>query len=149
MHEDVQAARRSTFPQGSHIRTASRSNLSPPHLFTNSAEITRSAVMIELEPEREEDEPEALRSAAVEALQSAARQSDPKESDRLTRHGLALIERARAIGHRRRNGISEVDAAPVRNAHRMQEEERPRRSRSLTAKLVATLRRLCSWRPGH
>jgi hypothetical protein len=105
--------------------------------------------MTELEPEREEDEPEALRGAAVEALQCAARQSDPKESDRLTRHGLALIERARAIGHRQRNGISEVDGAPVRNAHRMQEERRPRGSRSLTAKLIATLWRLCSWRPGH
>jgi hypothetical protein len=105
--------------------------------------------MTELEPEREEDEPEALRIAAVEALQSAARQSDPKESDRLTRHGLALIERARAIGHRRRTGISEANGAPVRNAHRMQEEERPRRSRSLRAKLIATLWRLCSWRIGR
>ena len=105
--------------------------------------------MTELEPEREEDEPEALRSAAVEALQSAARQSDPKESDRLTRYGLALIERARAVGHRRRDGIPEADGAPVRNAHRIEEEERPRRSRSLTAKLIATLWRLCSRRPGH
>jgi len=105
--------------------------------------------MTELEPEREEDEPEALRSAAVEALQSAARQSDPKESDRLTRYGLALIERARAIGYRRRNGVSEVDGASVWNAYRAEEEERPRRSPSLTAKLIATLWRLCSWRRGQ
>ena len=105
--------------------------------------------MTELEPGRAEDEPEALRSAAVEALQSAARQSDPKESDRLTRHGLALIERARAIGHRQRNGISEVDGAIVWDARRKEEEERPRRSRSLTGKLIATLWRLCSRRPGH
>jgi hypothetical protein len=105
--------------------------------------------MTELEPEREEDEPEALRSAAVEALQSAARQSDPKESDRLTRRGLALIERARAIGRRRQNGISEVDGASVQNPYHMQEVERPHGSRKLAAKLLATLWRLCSWRPGH
>jgi hypothetical protein len=104
--------------------------------------------MTELEPEREEDEPEALRSAAVEALQSAARQSDPKESDRLTRHGLALIERARAIGHRRRSGISEADGATVRNEPRMQENEGPRHSLTLAAKFIATLRRLCWWRDG-
>jgi len=45
--------------------------------------------MTELEPESEEDEPSELRSAAVEALQSVARQNDPKEYDRLTRYALA------------------------------------------------------------
>ncbi|HKM72663.1 MAG TPA: hypothetical protein VJX94_21810 [Stellaceae bacterium] len=99
--------------------------------------------MTELDPEREEDEPETLRSAAVEALQSAARQSDPEESDRLTRHGLALIERARAIGHRRRGTISEADGATVRNDPRLQENEEPRHSGKLMAKFIATLRRLC------
>lgn len=102
--------------------------------------------MTELDPEREEDEPETLRSAAVEALQSAARQSDPKESERLTRHGLALIERARAIRHRRRGTVSEADGAIVRNEPRMQETEGPRHSGTLTAKFIATLRRLCWWR---
>jgi hypothetical protein len=104
--------------------------------------------MTELDHQREEDEPAALRSAAVEALQSAARQSDPKESDRLTRHGLALIERARAIGHRRRSGISEADGATVRNEPRMQENEGPRHLLTLAAKFIATLRRFCWWRDG-
>jgi len=105
--------------------------------------------MTELDPEREEDEPAALRSAAVEALQSAARQSDPKESDRLTRHGLALIERARAIGHRRRSGISEADGANVRNEPRIQEQEGPHHLRKVTAKFIATLWRLRWWRIGR
>jgi hypothetical protein len=105
--------------------------------------------MTELDPEREEDDPAALRSAAVEALQSAARQSDPKESDRLTRHGLALIERARAIGHRRRSGISEANGATVRNDPRIQEKEGSRQSRKWTAKFIATLWRLYWWMTGH
>ena len=91
--------------------------------------------MTELDPEREEDEPAALRSVAVDALKSAARQSDPKESDRLTRHGLALIERARAIGYRRRSGISEADGATVRNEPHMQE----RHPLTLAAKFIAAL----------
>src|SRR5215510_8239341 len=51
-------------------------------------------------------------SAAVEELQSAARQKDPKEFDRLSRYGLALIERARTIGQRRRRAGS-VEEEPV------------------------------------
>jgi hypothetical protein len=148
MREDVQAAWRSRFrkdltlgPQVAPISGAGVCLPKPPR-------ITWSAVMTELEPEREEDEPEALRSAAVEALKSAARQSDPKESDRLTRHGLTLIERARAIGHRQ-NGTSEVDGTSMWNVSRMQEEKRPHRSRSSTARLITTLWRLCSWRPGR
>ena len=70
--------------------------------------------MTELDPDREEDEPAALRDAAVEALQNAARQNDPKEFERLTRFGLALIERARAIGRRRHRAISEADLTVVR-----------------------------------
>ena len=105
--------------------------------------------MTEFEPDWEENDPEALRSAAVEVLQSAARQSDPKESDRLTRHGLALIERARAIGHRRRNGISVADGAPVRNEPRVQEQKGPSHSRKRTAKCIAGLWRLCWWKTGR
>jgi hypothetical protein len=74
----------------------------------DDAAITRSAIMSEPEQSSEE-EPAALRSAAIEALQSAARQKDPKEFDRLTRYGLALIERARAIRQRRRGIGSEGD----------------------------------------
>ena len=55
-------------------------------------------------PEGPED-PKELRSAAVDALQNAARQTDPQEFNRLTRHALALIERARAIGHARQHAV--------------------------------------------
>ena len=64
------------------------------------------------------DRPEApedlkgLRSAAVDALQNAARQTDPQEFNRLTRHALALIERSRAIGHARQHAVP--DAAETR-----------------------------------
>jgi len=44
-------AQRGTFSQGSHTRTASRSNQPPLLPLMNSAAITRSAVMPELEPE--------------------------------------------------------------------------------------------------
>lgn len=58
-------------------------------------------------PEESED-PNELRSAAVDALQNAARQSDPREFNRLTRHALALIERARTIRHGRESAVSEA-----------------------------------------
>lgn|SRR5215831_6586721 len=102
--------------------------------------------MTELDPKREEDEPAVLRGAAVEALQIAARQYDPKEFERLTRFGLALIERARAIGRRRRRAISETD---MRLQDCMQGEEEPRHSRRLTAKFIASSWRLCSRRTGR
>jgi len=95
------------------------------------------------EPTSEEDKPAALRSAAVEALQRAARQNDPKEFDRLTRYALALIERARTIGHGLGGPTSEANDAAVPSE---QEKEEPRYSRKLTAKLIAALWRLCSWR---
>jgi len=57
-------------------------------------------------PEEPED-PNELRSAAVDALKDAARQSDPQEFNRLTRHALALIERARAIGQGREHAVSQ------------------------------------------
>ena len=63
-------------------------------------------------PEGPED-PKELRSAAVDALQNAARQTDPQEFNRLTRHALALIERARAIGHGRQNAVSEAGETQV------------------------------------
>ncbi len=82
--------------------------------------------MTEFDAEREEEEDTAaLRSAAVEALQSAARQHDPKEFDRLTRYALGLIERARAITHRRRGGISEADGADTPDEHRAEEKQGP------------------------
>jgi len=56
-------------------------------------------VMKERDPESELEKPAALRSRAVELLQSAARQNDPREFDRLTRYALALIERARVLRH--------------------------------------------------
>jgi hypothetical protein len=53
--------------------------------------------MTEHDPDSKEEKPAALRSAAVQALQSAAREVDPNKSDRLIRYALALIERARVI----------------------------------------------------
>jgi hypothetical protein len=69
-------------------------------------------------PEKPED-PKELRSAAVDALKAAARQSDPQEFNRLTRHALALIQRARAIGHGGQHAISdgpETQASRERDA---------------------------------
>jgi hypothetical protein len=63
-------------------------------------------------PNKPED-PQQLRSAAVDALKDAARQSDPREFSRLTRHALALIERARAIGHGRPHPALETAASQV------------------------------------
>ena len=63
-------------------------------------------------PDAAED-PKGLRSAAVDALQNAARQTDPREFDRLTRHALALIERARAIGHGRQHAVPDVAETQV------------------------------------
>jgi hypothetical protein len=62
--------------------------------------------MTDFQPEGETEDPNKLRSAAVKALQSAARQDDPREFDRLTRHALRLLRRARAIrdGLRDRTG---------------------------------------------
>ena|SRR6516162_3952905 len=94
--------------QASDIRTASRSNRMAPRPYTSHAAITRSAAMTDLDPGKKEEDPKELRSAAVDALQKAARQSDPQEFNRLTRHALALIERARAIGHGRQTAVWEA-----------------------------------------
>ena len=64
--------------------------------------------MTDLDPREEPEDPQERRSAAVDALKDAARQSDPQEFNRLTRHALALIERARTIRHRRQHGASEA-----------------------------------------
>jgi|SRR5271165_7398462 len=70
--------------------------------------------MIDPEARQEpEDDPEELRSAAVDALQDAARQSDPQEFNRLTRHALTLIARARAIGRGRQPAVSEAAETQV------------------------------------
>ena len=67
--------------------------------------------MDEFESRSDDEEAVELRDAAVEALQSAARQSDPREFDRLTRLGLGLIERAQVIRQGRR-AVSRSDGAP-------------------------------------
>jgi hypothetical protein len=63
--------------------------------------------MSDLDRPEEPEDPKELRRAAVDALQNAARQTDPQEFNRLTRHALALIERARAIGRGRNTSLSE------------------------------------------
>jgi hypothetical protein len=93
---------------------------------------------------KEEDEPATLRSAAVDALQSAARQNDPKEFDRLTRHALTLIERARAIGYRRQRDVSERDGAMVLSEHPTQEQAGPALSHRLKARCIAAIQWLFS-----
>ena len=69
--------------------------------------------MTDLDPHEEPEDPQELRSAAVDALRDAARQSDPQEFNRLTRHALALIERARAIRHGRQYAGSEAAGTRV------------------------------------
>ena len=69
--------------------------------------------MTDLDPQDESEDPQELRSAAVDALKDAARQSDPQEFNRLTRHALALIERARAIRHGRHYAGSEAAGTRV------------------------------------
>ncbi len=79
--------------------------------------------MADLEPEKEEENPTQLRSAAVEALQSAVREKDPDESDRLTRYALALIDRARAIRQGRRRAGSDGEGAAGPGERRSPREE--------------------------
>ena len=64
--------------------------------------------MGDFDPTEEPKDPKELRSAAVDALKDATRQNDPREFNRLTLHALALIERARAIGHGRQNAVSKA-----------------------------------------
>ena len=77
--------------------------------------------MTHSEPEHEAEDPADLRNAAVKALQSAVRQHDPHEFDRLTRHALRLLQRARAIGHGLRAGTGGTPA--VREENGMEKTE--------------------------
>jgi hypothetical protein len=88
-------------------------------------------------PEGPED-PKELRSAAVDALQNAARQTDPQGFNRLTRHALALIERARAIGQGRQNAVFEATETQV---FRKEDAVRPGLSRKIIKFIVSLWRR--------
>ena len=96
------------------------------------------------DPESEEEK--LVRSAGVEALQSAARQNDPNEFDRLTCYALALIERARAIRQDRFRTVWDGNAPPSQSERRAQRREDPSPLRKSTAELINKLRRLCSWK---
>lgn len=87
------------------------------------------------------EEPEDRTSFAARlsnALKDAARQSDPREFNRLTRHALALIERARAIGHGEQRVISNVPETQV-----LQKDDAVRPG--LSHKIIKFIVRL--WRP--
>jgi hypothetical protein len=100
----------------------------------DGAAITRAAIIPEPEQARKE-EPAALLSAAIEALRNAARQKDPREFDRLTRYGLAPIERACAVGQGRRRAASERDepALARKPLRTLREKHGPGRLRNLPA----------------
>ena len=107
--------------------------------------ITFSAGMTDLDrPEKPED-PKELRSAAVDALKDAACQSDPREFNRLTRHALALIERARAIAHGRQHAASEE---PEAQASQRDDQANPRSPHKITEFFVR-LRRAYPRRTRH
>jgi len=101
--------------------------------------------MTHSEPESETEDPANLRNAAVKALQSAVRQKDPHEFDRLTRHALRLLQRARAIGHGLRARSGEAPALQEEN-NEMQKTEDIGESSKLRVKFTDTLCRLFSWR---
>jgi hypothetical protein len=67
--------------------------------------------MTHAKPQWDKKEAARLRGAAIRSLKGAARQSDPRESDRLTRHALDLIARARAIEHGWRCDVSKTGGA--------------------------------------
>jgi hypothetical protein len=101
--------------------------------------------MTELDRPEEPDDPKELRSAAVDALKDAARQSDPREFNRLTRHALALIERARAIAHGRQHAALEATAT---QAAQEKDEASPRSPYKITEPFVR-LRRVYWRRTRH
>jgi len=76
-----------------------RSNQSPLQPCIRGSRVHARGAMTHSEPIHEAEDPATLRNAAVKALQSAVRQNDPHEFDRLTRHALRLFQRARAIGY--------------------------------------------------
>ena len=95
--------------------------------------------MTDLDPREEPEDPKELRSAAVDALKDAARQSDPREFNRLTRHALALIERARAIGHGREHAVSEAAETSTSQQDAASPSDK-------IVELRVKLRRLFSWK---
>ena len=100
--------------------------------------------MTHFEPEGEPEDTADLRNAAVKALQSAVRQHDPHEFDRLTRHALGLLQRARAIGRRLRAGTGGTPAAREENG--MEKTEDIGEPSKLRVKFTGTPCRLFSWR---
>jgi hypothetical protein len=103
--------------------------------------------MTEPEPGCETEDPIKLRSAAVAALQSAARQKDPNEFDRLTHHAPGLIGRARALQHGKRCTVSGAEEMPAsRNKGEIAGKEKYHMPHELMAKCISTLWRLCPWR---
>ena len=105
--------------------------------------------MMDRDPEREEETPLALHSAAVEALRSAARQKDPNEFDRLTRYALALIERSRGILQERYRVVSYGDTPLSQREPRRQQREAFGPLGTSTAELLNKLWRLCAWTLGR
>jgi hypothetical protein len=99
--------------------------------------------MTDTEPESETQDPAELRSAALEALQSAVRQSDPREFDRLTRYALGLIDRARAIGRGRQRAAQGAEVtSDVRKKDETAEKEASGMPRNPIPKFIRRL-----WRP--
>ena len=95
--------------------------------------------MTEFERQDETEKATELHDAAAECLQSAALQSDPREFDRLTRHTLGLIARARAIQHRRRAVSGSNEKRVTQDSSFMLREERPPVSRKYAIEFIGTL----------
>ena len=102
--------------------------------------------MTKRDPGSEPEEPSVLRRAAVEALNSAARQKDPHEFDRLTRYALALIARARAIRRGRHPNVSEEEGWLSQSERSTQREDDRSGLRKSTAELINKLWRGGSWK---
>ena len=140
------------FSQGSHIGTATRYNradLQAVNYVIIVIESWSCGAMMERDPEREEEKPLALRSAAVEVLRSAIRQKDPNEFDRLTRYALALIERARGIRQEKHRAVSYGDTPLSQHEPRRQQKEGFGPLGKSTPELFNKLWRLCSWTLGR
>ena len=99
--------------------------------------------MTDFEPQDESEDLFEIRKAAVEALQKAARQSNPREFDRLTRYALWLIDRARAIRRGRQRAVPGTDETlDFPKKDETATKEKSRMPRSLRAKFTGT-----RWRP--
>jgi hypothetical protein len=100
--------------------------------------------MTDPEPEGETEDPNKLRNAAVEALHSAARQNDPNEFDRLTRHALGLIDRARATRRdARRTALAAREMPALPNKRETAKKEQYRVLHRFVAKLISALSKRC------